>query len=339
MADLPRTTLGRTGVAGNDSWLRGDGAARRLSRPAITEEQAETLLNTRARLRHQLHRHVDRLRRSARSASASTSRIAASEYFLASKCGCVVGGQQGEHVHTAENIREGVENSLRLLKTDHLDLVQFHRSLTQDEFEEEGALQEAMKLRDEGKVRFVGVSGTLPNLVEQINMGVFDAFQIPYSALQREHEDVISMALQHGAGTIIRGGVARGAPTDWDSRGYYMVPTETMKDRWEVAKLDDLLADGMTRMEFMLRFTLSHPALGTTIVGTSNPDHLTRQHRGRDEGPAARRRARRGQEAPRSRRVGLGAGGDAAAVAAKPLIAASLKLRVSAPGLSNAKGT
>ena len=35
----------------------------------------------------------------------------------------------------------GVENSLRLLKTDHLDLVQFHRSLTQDEFEAEGALE------------------------------------------------------------------------------------------------------------------------------------------------------------------------------------------------------
>ena len=131
-----------------------------------------------------------------------------------------------------------------------------------------------MKLKAEGKVRFVGVSGTLPNLVEQINMGVFDAFQIPYSALQREHEDAISMALQHGAGTIIRGGVARGAPTDWQGRAYYMIPSDTMKDRWEVAKLDELLSDGMTRMEFMLRFTLSHPALCTTIVGTSNPDHV-----------------------------------------------------------------
>jgi aryl-alcohol dehydrogenase-like predicted oxidoreductase len=30
----------------------------------------------------------------------------------------------------------------------------------------------------------------------------------------------------------------------------------------------------MSRMEFMLRFTLSHPGLTTTIVGTRNPDHL-----------------------------------------------------------------
>src|SRR5216683_821394 len=54
-----------------------------------------------------------------------------SEYFLASKCGCVPGAPLGAaHIHTAENIRAGVEHSLRLMKTDHLDLVQFHRSLT-----------------------------------------------------------------------------------------------------------------------------------------------------------------------------------------------------------------
>jgi aryl-alcohol dehydrogenase-like predicted oxidoreductase len=185
----------------------------------------------------------------------------------------VYGGEQGEHVHTAKNIREGVENSLRLMKTDHLDLVQFHRSLTMDEYRAEGGLQELLKLRDEGKVRFVGVSGTLPNLVEQVESGVFDAFQIPYSALQREHESVIEMAAARNMGTIIRGGVARGAPTDWGGRSYYMVSTDTMKQRWEDASLDEL-QNGMTRVEFMLRFTLSHPGLSTTIVGTSNPDHL-----------------------------------------------------------------
>jgi aryl-alcohol dehydrogenase-like predicted oxidoreductase len=121
-------------------------------------------------------------------------------------------------------------------------------------------------------VRFLGVSGTLPHLTEQIAMGVFDAFQIPYSALQREHEDVIGKAAQAGAGTIIRGGVARGAPTDWE-RTNYMVPGTTMKDRWERARLDELL-DDRTRLEFTLRFTLSHPGLSTTIVGTRNPEHL-----------------------------------------------------------------
>jgi aryl-alcohol dehydrogenase-like predicted oxidoreductase len=130
-----------------------------------------------------------------------------------------------------------------------------------------------LKLKQEGKVRFVGVSGTLPNLVEQVEMGVFDAFQIPYSALQREHEEIIAKAAAAGAGIIIRGGVARGSPDDWQSRRYYMVPSDTLQTRWEAARLDELL-DGMTRMEFMLRFTLSNPDLDTTIVGTKDPDHL-----------------------------------------------------------------
>jgi len=196
------------------------------------------------------------------------------EYFLASKCGCVPDAPMGsDHVHTAENIRAGVENSLRRLRTDHLDLVQFHRSLTQKELEADGALQELLKLREEGKVRFLGVSGTLPNLDEQIAMGVFDAFQIPYSALQREHEGVIARAAAAGAGIIIRGGAARGAPTDWEGKLYYMVSPDEMRRRWELARLDDLLGD-MSRMEFTLRFTLSNPDLDTTIVGTKDPGHL-----------------------------------------------------------------
>jgi aryl-alcohol dehydrogenase-like predicted oxidoreductase len=208
------------------------------------------------------------------------------EYYLASKCGCVPGAPGGsEHVHTAENIRKGVENSLRLLKTDYLDLVQFHRSLSKDEFETEEGLNEVLKLRDEGKVRFIGVSGTLPNLYEQIDMGIFDAFQIPYSALQREHEMAMAKATETGHGVIIRGGVARGAPTNWQGRTYYMISADDIKRRWEDAKLDELLAPGQSRMDFTLRFTLSNPDLDTTIVGTKSVEHLTDNIKAALEGP------------------------------------------------------
>jgi aryl-alcohol dehydrogenase-like predicted oxidoreductase len=197
-----------------------------------------------------------------------------SEYFLASKCGCVPGaGMAAEHIHTAENVRTGVENSLRLMKTDYLDLVQFHRSVSRRELEERGAVDALLKLKREGRVRFIGVSGTLPNLDEQIGMGVFDVFQIPYSALQREHENVIARASKADAGILIRGGVARGTPSDWNSRSYYMVASAAMRQRWEEARLDELL-DGMDRMEFMLRFTLTNSDLDTTIVGTRDPVHL-----------------------------------------------------------------
>jgi len=274
MPELPKRTLGRTGLEVTTLGfgameLRGGG---RGGAPAITDEEAEKVLN--AVLDAGIN-FIDTSIDYGRSEELIGKYIAnrRGEYYLASKCGCVRGGSQGEHVHTAKNIREGVEGSLRLMKTDHLDLVQFHRSLTQKEFEEDGALQEVLKLQQEGKVRFIGVSGVLPNLYEQIDMGVFDAFQIPYSALQREHEDVIAAASRAGAGIIIRGGVARGAPDDWDNRAYYMMPGTQMKDRWEEAKLDDLL-NGMSRVQFMLAFTLSNPDLDTTIVGTKNIDHL-----------------------------------------------------------------
>ena len=94
---------------------------------------------------------------------------------------------------------------------------------------------------------------------------------------------MISRAAAAGAGTIIRGGVARGTPDDWQ-RSYYMVPSETLQDRWQRANLDELL-DGSSRVEFTLRFTLSHPGLHTTIVGTRNLEHLLANVRAAKLGP------------------------------------------------------
>ena len=45
------------------------------------------------------------------------------------------------------------------------------------------------------------------------------------------------------------------------------------QSRFNEADLDELLGD-MSKMEFLLRFTISHPDMTTTIVGTSNPEHL-----------------------------------------------------------------
>jgi aryl-alcohol dehydrogenase-like predicted oxidoreductase len=284
MNGLPTRTLGRTGL---DVTTLGYGAMELRGAPAgpeVSDEQAERVLN--AVLDAGIN-FIDTSPDYGASEELIGRFIAGrrGEYILASKCGCVPGGGMGrEHVHTAENIRAGVEQSLRRMRTDYLDLVQFHRSLTPDEFREHGALQELQKLQQEGKVRFIGVSGTLPNLDAQVGMGVFDAFQIPYSALQREHEDVIARASAAGAGIIIRGGVARGAPTDWESRRYYMLSTEAMRGRWEQAGLDELL-DGMDRREFTLRFTLSHPDLDTTIVGTRSADHLAANLAAARKGP------------------------------------------------------
>src|SRR5207244_8222944 len=119
--------------------------------------------------------------------------------------------------------------------------------------EEHGALEALLELREAGKVRFVGMSGTLPHLTDHIAMGVFDVFQIPYSAVEREHEAAIATAAQKGAGIVIRGGAAQGAPTEGKQAGLQW-------ERWRQERLDDLL-DGMTPMEFLLRSALTHPEL------------------------------------------------------------------------------
>lgn len=206
------------------------------------------------------------------------------EYYLASKCGCPVNqpppapGERNPHIFTRENVRAGVEQSLTRMKTDHLDLVQFHISPSRAELEENDSVAELVELQQEGKIRFIGMSGTLPNLPDHIAMGVFDAFQIPYSALEREHEALISDAARAGSGTVIRGGVARGIPAAQNLNmdgmpDRFRQMYQQRRDRWDDAGLEELL-EGMTRMEFMLRFTLSHPDMHTTIVGTANPDHL-----------------------------------------------------------------
>ena len=50
-------------------------------------------------------------------------------------------------------------------------------------------------------------------------MGVFDVFQIPYSAMEREHEAIIAAAAEAGAGIVIRGGAAKGAPAEGKQAG------------------------------------------------------------------------------------------------------------------------
>ena len=173
------------------------------------------------------------------------------------------------------------------MKTDRLDLVQFHGSPSKEQLEEHGGLQALLDLQREGKVRFIGSSSTIPNLADHIAMGVFDEFQIPYSALQREHEALITAAAEAGAGTLIRGGVARGAPSEdkaWRT-GPIGAQGPAAQDVWQAAAIDEILPAGMNRMEFTLRFTLSHPGLSTTIVGTANPDHLQQNLDAAAKGP------------------------------------------------------
>ena len=285
MSDLPTSTLGRTGatvtkLAYGAMELRG--ARPGMPGRDLTADEAKTILNGVLDAGITL---IDTSPDYGRSEELIGEFIShrRSEFFLSSKCGCPINpppGQQSPlpHVFTRENVRAGVEQSLKRMKTDHIDLVQFHISPSRAELEANDSVAELVDLQREGKVRFIGMSGVLPNLTDHIAMGVFDAFQIPYSALEREHEASIRDATAAGSGTIVRGGVARGIPVS-EARALERLPERfrqtyvRRRDLWDEAGLDEVL-DGLGRMEFMLRFTLSHPDMTTTIVGTANPKHL-----------------------------------------------------------------
>jgi aryl-alcohol dehydrogenase-like predicted oxidoreductase len=254
MPDLPKRTLGRTGlqvtaIGYGGSHLRGPPEDRE-----ITEAECERLLNG------VLDAGINFID-TARSYGISEERIGRhlshrrSEFYLATKCGGPL---------DRASIVSSLDESLRMLRTDYVDVFQLHNSPSRRQLEESSAIETLRDLQQQGKVRYFGVSGTIPNLQEQIEMSVFDTFQVPYSVLRHDHEDLIKQASAGGAGIIIRNGAASGGPAREGS---------PYGNAWQQAKMDEVVG-GMDAMEFILRFTISHPDLDTTIVGTLSPDHV-----------------------------------------------------------------
>lgn len=192
------------------------------------------------------------------------------EFYLATKCGCVYTQHEDhleiDHVWQKEVIQRNVETSLQRLRTDYLDVLQFHGG-NAETLQHEGLIDLLVGLRDQGIIKFIGVSSSLPHLPGLIELGVFDTFQIPYSCLAPEHHDWITAAAEAGAGIVLRGGIAHGGPAAEIQR-------PTLNDIWTRARLDEVLPEGMERAELILRYTLSHPHCHTTIVGTCNLKHL-----------------------------------------------------------------
>ena len=181
---------------------------------------------------------------------------------VATKCGCSPTG----HFWTRENLFRGVHESLERLQTDRIDIMQFHGATVRD-CEENGTVDALLEMREQGLVSWIGASTNLPDLPTFIDWGAFDIFQLPYSALDRSHEDWITRAAQSGAGVLIRAGVAlgepgvgKGSPSQWRP--------------FEDAGLDELREDGESRTAFMLRFVANHPDAHCNLVGTTSPVHL-----------------------------------------------------------------
>lgn len=279
----PVSTLGRTGL---EVTRLGFGAmeirgSRIWGGRAVTEDQAQAILN--AVLDEGIN-FIDTSNDYGRSEELIGKFIAhrRKEFTLATKCGCKVTyrdehADDTPHVWTRENLFRGLHESLARMKTEVIDIMQLHNPPVEET--EKNNLVDALKeMQQQGKVRFISISTTLPHLPTYLEWGVFDTFQIPYSALERTHEEWISRSAEAGIGTIIRGGVAKG------EAGVGLGSQERWQ-KFEEAGLDALREPGESRTAFLLRFTLSHPHVHTTIVGTLHPEHLRENVAAAQKGP------------------------------------------------------
>lgn len=269
---LPKAVLGRTGlyvtrIGFGAMEIRGP---RIWGGREVTDAQAETILN--AVLDNGIN-FIDTANDYGLSEEYIGKYIAKrrKEYYLATKCGCSVTYKNETtddtpHVWTRENLFRGLHESLTRMRTDVIDIMQLHNPPVEDS--QRGDLVNVLRdMKEQGKIRFMSISTTLPHLPTYLDWGVFDTFQIPYSALERTHEEWITRAAEAGIGIIIRGGVARGEIGVGLGKA----------DRWqkfEEAKLDELREPGESRTAFLLRYTLAHPHADTIIVGTLYPEHL-----------------------------------------------------------------
>ena len=221
------------------------------------------------------------------------------EVVLATK----VHGTMGDDVNQFGNsrrwiIRE-VEDSLRRLKTDYIDLYQIHRPEADTDIDETlGALTDLVR---QGKVRAIG-SSTFPasQIVEaqwvarDRGRERFVCEQPPYSMLARGIEaDVLPTCRRHGmavipwsplAGGWLSGKWRKGQDAPDSSRAQRMPARYDLSDPGNQRKLDaaDVLAQvaeeaGLTLIQMALAFVINHPAVTAAIIGPRTMQQLESQ--------------------------------------------------------------
>jgi aryl-alcohol dehydrogenase-like predicted oxidoreductase len=124
--------------------------------------------------------------------------------YVFTKCALVwsKSGQIG-HSLKAASIRHECEQSLRRLKVDTIDLYQIHWPIPEEDIEE--AWTELARLKEEGKVRYIGVSNfDAQQMRRAMRIAPITSLQPPYSLLAREAEgEILQFAAHNGIGVIV----------------------------------------------------------------------------------------------------------------------------------------
>lgn len=209
------------------------------------------------------------------------------DVILATKGGLRMEGDQLLRDSSPEWLRQGVEESLRYLGTDYIDLYQVHWPDLETPFEETAStLDELVK---EGKIRHVGVSNFGADQVAEFEKTrKIDGLQPPYHLFRREIEDeILPYCQQNGIGVLVYGPMAHGllsgkmspdqelAEDDW-RRGSDLFQGDNFRKNLE--KVEELKKFAEERdhtvAQLAVAWTLANPAVDVAIVGARRPDHI-----------------------------------------------------------------
>ncbi|TXS39028.1 aldo/keto reductase [Streptomyces sp. OR43] len=221
------------------------------------------------------------------------------DVVLATKFHGSLGADPNQRGNSRRWIIREVENSLRRLGTDWIDLYQVHRPEPGTDFDETlGALSD---LVHQGKIRYIGTSTFEPSAIvegqwiaERRGRERVVAEQPPYSVLARGIErEVLPTARRYGlavlswsplAGGWLSGRYRRGAGQPPSSRAERQAERFDIASPENTAKLDaaEALAQlaeeaGLTLVQLALAFVLEHPGVTSAIIGPRTTDQLTSQ--------------------------------------------------------------
>ncbi len=184
-------------------------------------------------------------------------------------------------------LREGVEQSLKNLGVDTIDVYQVHWPDPNTPFAETGAALD--RLVSEGKIRYVGVSNfSAQQLKEFEKTRKIDTLQPVYHLFRREIEkDVLPYCEDHGIGVLVYGPLAHGLlggryttdttfdSGDWRSKHAAFRGEPFARNLEVVEKLKALASDlGITVSQLAIAWVLANPAVDVAIVGARRPQQL-----------------------------------------------------------------
>jgi aryl-alcohol dehydrogenase-like predicted oxidoreductase len=220
-------------------------------------------------------------------ADALWSRARREDVVVATKGGLRRDGDLLARDDSARWLRQGVEDSLRNLRTDYIDLYQVHWPDPATTPEETGSA--LTELVAEGKIRHVGVSNYGPAEMDSLRrFTAVETLQPPYHLFRREIEaDVLPYCAAHGMGVLVYGPLAHGllsgtmtehtafAADDWRGHSADFSGETFARNLSVVEKLGRFATElGLSLVELAVAWTLSHPAVDVAIVGARRPAQL-----------------------------------------------------------------